>query len=121
MMFVKSDKDMEAGVMPDPKQFVEMNKYNEELKKAGVLISLDGLHASSDGVRVNFDGGKITTVNGPFSHPNELVAGYWLIETDSLQKAVDFAKRVPFDRGVIEIRQIQEMSDFPPEIQKVLN
>ncbi len=119
MMLVKSTAEIEKGALPDTKLFAEMAKYNDELAKAGALISLDGFQPSSKGARVLFSDGKTTVTEGPFANPEELVAGYWVIKVGSKEEAIAWAKRVPFQDGVIEIRQIQEMSDFPAEIQKV--
>lgn len=118
MMLVKGTKDIEAGALPDPSMFADMAKYNDELKQAGALISLDGLQNSSKGARVMFDNGNTVVTDGPFANPEELVEGYWIINAASKKDAVNWAKRVPFKDGVVEVRQIQEMSDFPPEIQK---
>jgi hypothetical protein len=119
-MFVKSDAEIEAGILPDAKLFAEMEKYNDELNKAGALITLDGLHPSSKGARVLFANGQTSVTDGPFSNQSELVAGYWIINAASKEEAVSWAKRVPFTHGVIEVRQIQEASEFPPEIQKII-
>ena len=118
MMMVKSNKEIEKGALPDKKLFAEMAKYNDELAKANILISLDGFHPSSKGARVFFSNGKTSVIEGPFSNPEELVAGYWVIRADSKEEAIKWAERVPFEDGVVEVRQIQELSDFPPEIQK---
>ncbi len=120
-MFVKSDKEIETGALPDKDLFVEMDKYNSKLKEAGVLIHLDGLHPSSKGARVSFSNGKTVVNDGPFPNPEELVAGYWIIKTNSKEEAIEWAKQVPFQDGVVEIRQIQETSDFPQEIQEALS
>jgi len=117
-MFVKGNKQAEEGVLPDVKLFAKMAKYNDELKKAGVLIALDGLTPSSKGTRVSFSNGKTTLTDGPFSNPDDLVEGYWIIKEKSKAEAIEWAKRAPFGGGVIEIRPIQEMSDFPPEVQR---
>jgi hypothetical protein len=122
MMLVKADKQIEAGVLPDKKLFADMEKYNAQLMKTGAWISGEGLHPSSNGARVSFSDGKITVTNGPFSNPNELVAGYWVINATSKEEAIEWAKKIPFNEGagVIEIRQIQEMEDFPSDIQEVV-
>jgi hypothetical protein len=111
-----ADKDW----MPKPEDVSRMMKYNEELKKAGALLSLDGLHPSANGARVSFSGGKPTVVEGPFNKDGkDIVGGYWMIEAKSREEAIAWAKRVPADDGnVIEVRQVFEMSDFPPEVQK---
>jgi hypothetical protein len=112
MMLVKADKNSEAGILPDEKMLAEMGKYNEQLIKAGILLAGDGLQASSKGARVRFLGGKPTVTDGPFVETKELVAGYWMIQVKSKQEAVEWAKRVPFDDGEIEIRQVFELEDF---------
>lgn len=121
MMFVKSNAEIEKGVLPDVKMFAAMDKYNNELKAAGMLIALDGLEASAKGARVIFGGAEPEVIPGPFPHPDGLVAGYWTISAASLDEAVAWAKRVPFAEGVVEVRPIQEVTDFPPEIQAALN
>lgn len=104
----------------DPKVFEDMNRYNEELQKAGVLLALDGLHHPKTAVRVKLDGGKKKLVDGPFTEAKEIVGGYWIIQTRTREEAVEWASRVPLDPGsVVELRQIVEMSDFPAEIQKI--
>lgn len=118
MILVKGDEQTEANILPDKKLFADMAKYNNELTKAGVLLSLDGLHPSSKGARVSFSDGVPAVTNGPFPNPKELVAGYWIINVNSKENAIEWAKRIPFKEGVVEIRQIQEMSDFPPDIQQ---
>ena len=120
MMFVKSNIMAESGALPDAKMIAEMEKYNNSLKDAGMLIALDGLRASKDGVRIVFENGNASVMAGPFPHPEELVSGYWTIQAKSLDDAIAWAKRAPFPEGTIEIRQIQDMSEFPPEIQKVV-
>jgi hypothetical protein len=112
MMLVKADKDSEAGVMPDERLLAEMAKYNEELVKAGVMLAGDGLQASSKGARVHFSGGKPSVTDGPFAETKDLVAGYWMIQVKSKAEAVEWAKKVPFVDGEIEIRQVVELEDF---------
>ena len=114
MMLVKASKESEAGALPDEKILGAMARYNEELVKAGVLLDLSGLQPSSKGARVRFTGGKPTVKDGPFAEAKELVAGYWLIQVKSKAEAVEWATRVPFDDGEIEIRQLFELEDFPP-------
>ncbi|MHB8874449.1 MAG: YciI family protein [Myxococcaceae bacterium] len=115
MMVAKSDEKIEAGALPDAKLVAAMGRYHEELAKAGALLSADGLLPSSKGARVRFSEGK--TSNGPFPGAGELIAGYWLIQAKSKEEAIEWAKRVPFEEGVIEIRQVEELSDFPAELQ----
>jgi hypothetical protein len=115
MMLVKANKDSEAGVLPDQKILAEMGTYNDELVKAGVMLAGEGLQASSKGARVTFSGGKPKVTDGPFTETKELIAGYWMIQVRSKEEAIEWAKRVPFQEGQIEIRQVFELSDFPGE------
>jgi len=113
MMLVKAGKDSEAGVLPDEKILSEMGRYNEELAKAGALLAAEGLQASSKGVRVRYSNGKFKVVDGPFTETKELVAGFWLIQAKSKDEAVEWARRVPFQEGEVEIRPLFELEDFP--------
>ncbi len=116
MVIVKASKESESGAMPDPKIMEEMSKFNEELMKAGVLVSAEGLQASSKGARVKFSGKNRTVIDGPFAETKELVAGFWIWKTNSLQEAIDWVKRCPNphnEDSEIEIRQIFELEDFP--------
>jgi hypothetical protein len=116
----KGYEQAKPGFAPDPKAVEAMMKYNEALQKAGVLLTLDGLHPPSTGVRVSFAGGKPTVTDGPFAEAKEAVGGYWLIQVKSKEEAVQWAMRCPgSDNEVIEVRQVHEFSDFPPEIQEV--
>jgi hypothetical protein len=113
MVFVKANKDSEAGVMPSAQLLTAMGKFNEELVKAGVLLAADGLHASSKGKRVKFSGQQRTVIDGPFAETKELVAGYWLWQVKSIDEAVEWLKRAPFDGGTeVEIRPVFEAADF---------
>src|ERR1700746_2022089 len=116
MVIVKASKNSEAGVMPSEKLLAEMGKFNEELAKAGVLLSGEGLQASSKGARVRFSGKKRTVIDGPFAETKELVAGFWLWKCKSLQEAIDWVKRcpnpMPGEEAEIEIRQVFEEEDF---------
>jgi hypothetical protein len=113
MVLVKANKDSEAGVMPSPKLLAEMGKFNQELIQAGVLLAADGLHASSKGKRVKFSGERRTVIDGPFAETKELVAGYWIWQVRSMEEAVEWLKRAPFDRETeVEIRPVFEMADF---------
>jgi hypothetical protein len=117
MMFVKADKNSEAGVLPSKELIAAMAKFNEEMAKAGVLLAAEGLHASSKGARVKFTRGTPLVTDGPFAETKELVAGFWMIRVKSKQEAIDWIKRAPFGGGAeVEIRQVFEVSDFPPEI-----
>jgi hypothetical protein len=113
MMLVKANKDSEAGVPPDEKILSEMGKYNEELVKADALLAADGLQASSKGVRVRYSNGKFKIIDGPFTETKELIAGFWLIQAKSKEEAVEWAKRVPFREGEVEVRPLYELPDFP--------
>ena len=112
MVIVKADKNSEAGVLPDQKLLTEMGKFNEELAKAGVMLAGEGLQASSKGARVRFSGGKRTVIDGPFAETKELVAGFWLWQVKSLEEAIEWLKRAPFDDTEVEIRQVFEAEDF---------
>lgn len=106
------------GTMPDAKHVEAMMKYNEALQKAGVLLALDGLHPPSMGARVTFAGGKPQVVDGPFAEAKEVLGGYWMIQVKSREEAIAWASRCPaLGNEVIEVRQVQEMSDFPPEVK----
>jgi hypothetical protein len=117
MMIVKANKDSEAGVMPSAADLIEMNKYNEELIKAGVMLAGEGLHASSKGARVKFSGDKRTVIDGPFSETKELIAGFWIIQVRSKEEALEWARRVPFKEGELEVRQVAEAADFAPQLE----
>ena len=112
MILVKADKNSEAGVLPDEKLLTEMGKFNEELVKAGVMLAGEGLQPSSKGARVKFSGSKRTVIDGPFAETKELIAGFWLWQVKSLNEAIDWLKRAPFQEGEVEIRQVFEADDF---------
>ena len=112
MVLVKADKDSEAGVMPDEKLLTDMTKFNEELAKAGVMLAGEGLRPSSQGARVRFAGGKKTVIDGPFAEAKELVAGFWLWQVKSMDEAIEWLKRAPFEDTEVEIRQVAEAADF---------
>lgn len=114
MVIVKASKESEAGILPDEKLLSAMAKYNEEMVKAGVMLAGEGLQASSKGSRVRFSGDKRTVIDGPFAEAKELVAGFWLIQVKSKEEAIEWVKRVPFEDGEIEIRQVFELEDFGP-------
>lgn len=118
MVMVKANRDTEAGVMPSEDILAAMGQYNEELVNAGVMLGGEGLHPSSCGARVRFNEGQPSVVDGPFVEPRELIAGYWIFQTASLQDAVDWVKRCPSSAvgdSEIEIRQIFEAEDFGAE------
>jgi hypothetical protein len=113
MILVKADANSEAGVMPTEQMLADMGKFNEELVRAGVLLAAEGLHPTSKGKRVRFEGKKKRTViDGPFTETKELLAGFWLIQAKSMDEAVEWVKRVPFEESEVEIRQVFEAEDF---------
>ena len=117
MVIVKANKESEAGEMPNEKILTDMGKYNEELVKAGVMLAGEGLHPSSKGKRVRFSGADRTVVDGPFAETKELIAGYWIWMVKSIDDAVNWLKRAPFDGGTeLEIRPIFETEDFGNEM-----
>lgn len=119
LMIPKGYEKAAAGATPDAKAVSAMMKYNESLQKAGVLLALDGLHPPATGARVSFSGGKARVTDGPFTEAKEVLGGYWIIQVKSKAEAVEWASRCPgSDNEVIEVRQIQEMSDFPADVQK---
>jgi len=123
MVIVKADKNSEAGILPPKEPFEKMGKYNEELVKAGVMLAGEGVQPSSKGKRVKFSGTQRTITDGPFTETKELVAGFWLWQVRSLEEAVEWLKRAPFDGGTeIELRPDFELEDFggaiTPEIKE---
>jgi hypothetical protein len=113
MVIVKANTDSEAGVMPNRELLAKMGEFNEGLVKAGVLLAGDGLQPSSKGKRVRFSGDNRTVIDGPFTETKELIAGFWVWQVRSMQEAVEWLKRAPFDRGEeVEIRPLFEASDF---------
>jgi hypothetical protein len=116
LMIPKGYEKAAPGAMPDAKAIAAMMKYNESLRKAGVLLSLEGLHPPSMGARVSFSGGKPRVTDGPFAEAKEVLGGYWMIQVNSREEAIEWAKRCPgSENETIEIRQVQEISDFPAE------
>jgi hypothetical protein len=118
MVLLKADKNTEAGVMPSEKLLTDMGKYNEELVKAGVMLSGEGLQPSSKGARVKFSGNQRSVTDGPFTETKELIAGFWMFQTKSLAEAIDWVKRCPNPlegEAEIEIRQVFEADDFGAE------
>ena len=117
MVFVPGNADSEAGVMPSRELLTQMMKYNEELVKAGVMLAGDGLTPTSKAKRVRFDGAKRTVVDGPFAETKELVAGYWIWQVKSIDEAVEWLKRAPFDGGTeVTIRPVFDPADFGDEL-----
>ena len=121
MMLVipKAYENARADFVPPVELVAKMTKYNESLTKAGVLLGLDGLQPPVKGARVKFSGGKPKVTDGPFTESKELLGGYWMIQVKSRDEAIEWAKRAPMlDGDIIEVRQVQELSDFPPDVQK---
>ncbi len=120
MVIIKADKNSEAGVLPTKEtkeMFAAMGKFNEALVKAGLMLAGEGLQPSSKGKRVRFSGQQRTVIDGPFPETKELIGGFWLWQVKSMEEAVEWLKRAPFDGGTeVEIRQVYEASDFPAEV-----
>jgi hypothetical protein len=117
MVIVKASKESEAGALPSTDILAKMGKYNEELVKAGVMLAGEGLQPTSKGKRVRFSGAERTVIDGPFPETKELIAGFWLWQAPSMDDAVQWLKRAPFDGGTeVEIRQIFETADFGAEM-----
>ncbi|WP_017301706.1 YciI family protein [Nodosilinea nodulosa] len=112
IVLVKATPESEAGAMPTEDLLAEMGQFNEELVSAGVMLAGEGLHPSSKGVRVQFSGSNRTVVDGPFTETKELVAGFWIWQVKSIEEAVAWVKRSPFQEGELEIRPIFEAEDF---------
>ena len=119
LMIPKGYETAQPGIDLDPRRVEAMMKYNEDLAKAGVLLALDGLHPPSTGARVTFEGGRPKVTDGPFAEAKEVLGGYWMINVGSRAEAIEWATRCPASENeIIEIRQVQEMSDFSEEVQK---
>ena len=116
MVLVKASPESEAGEMPSEELLSQMTDFNEELVKAGVMLAGEGLHPSSKGARVAFSGGERKVIDGPFAETKELVAGYWVWQVKSLDEAVEWLKRAPFQEGEVEIRPVFETDDFGDEL-----
>lgn len=117
MVIVKADKNSEAGILPKKELFEKMGKYNEELMKAGIMLAAEGLQATAKGKRVKFSGTQRTVIDGPFTESKELIAGFWLWQVRSMEEAVEWLKRAPFDGGTeVEIRRVFEAEDFGAEL-----
>jgi hypothetical protein len=121
MVIVKANRESEAGQLPGTEILTRMGKYNEHLVKAGVMLAADGLQASSKGKRVKFSGEKRTVIDGPFTESKELIAGYWMWQVRSMDEAIEWLKRAPFDGGdEIEIRPVFEAADFGENLTPAL-
>ena len=119
IMLPKGYEKAEPGTVPDAKAVAAMMKYNESLQKAGVLLALDGLHPPSMGARVSFAGGKAKVTDGPFTEAKEVIGGYWMIQVKSKEEAIEWACRCPGGPNeTIEVRQVQELADFPADVQE---
>lgn len=122
MVLVKANEGSEAGVLPTQEQLAAMTRFNEELVRAGVMLAGEGLHPSSRGKRIRFEGDKRTVIDGPFAETKELIAGFWLWQVSSLDEAVEWLKRAPFQEGDVEIRPVMEAEDLgealTPEIRE---
>jgi hypothetical protein len=122
MLLMFPSPDAETGKLPDAKTVEAMMKYNAEMAKAGILLALDGLQSSAKGARVRFSTtGKASVSDGPFSESKEIVGGYWMIQVKSKEEALEWAKRCPVtdEQTMVEVRQVFEMTDFGPDVQKV--
>ncbi|HEX4561733.1 MAG TPA: YciI family protein [Gemmatimonadales bacterium] len=123
MMLVipKAYENVKADFVPPADLLIKMGKFNESLSKAGVLISLDGLTPPPKAARVTFAGGKPRVTDGPFAEAKEMVGGYWMIQVRSREEAIEWARRAPMlDGDTIEIRQVQELADFPEDVRKAI-
>ena len=121
LMIPKGYEQAPPGTVPDAKAVAAMMKYNESLQKAGVLLALDGLHPPSMGARVTFAGGKPEVTDGPFAEAKEVLGGYWMIQVKSKAEAIEWAKRIPGSPNeTVEVRQVMEFDDFPPDVQKAI-
>jgi hypothetical protein len=119
LMIPKGYETAKPGTLPDAKAVEAMMKFNQDLQKAGVLLSLEGLHPPSMGVRVSFPEGKPIVTDGPFAESKEVVGGFWILQLKSKAEAIEWAKKCPAGKNeIIEIRQVQEMADFPADVQK---
>ena len=112
MVIVKASPDSEAGVLPTEQELADMGNFNDELVKAGIMLAGEGLHDSSKGIRVRFDGSKRAVIDGPFAETKELIAGFWIWQVKDRDEAIAWAKRIPFQEGEVEIRQVFESEDF---------
>ncbi len=122
LMIPHGYEDAKPGTMPEAEAVAAMMKYNQSLQDAGVLLALEGLHPPSMGARVSFAGGKPRVTDGPFAEVKEVLGGYWMINVGSREEAIEWAKRCPASGNeVIEVRQVQEMEEFPPDVQAELS
>jgi hypothetical protein len=121
LMIPKGYEKAAPGTMPDAKAVAAMMKYNESLQKAGILLSLNGLHPLSEGARISFSGGKPKVTDGPFVEAKEVIGGYWMLQVKSKEEAIEWASRCPAaENETIEVRQLFELSEFPPDVQEAV-
>jgi hypothetical protein len=121
LMIPKGYGQTAPGTIPDREAVANMMKYNESLSKAGILLSLNGLHPLSEGARISFSGGKPKVTDGPFTEAKEVIGGYWMIQVKSKEEAIEWASRCPAaDHEMIEVRQLFELSEFPPDVQEAV-
>jgi hypothetical protein len=121
LMIPKGYEQAAPGTIPDREAVANMMKYNESLQKAGILLSLNGLHPLSEGARISFSGGKPKVTDGPFVEAKEVIGGYWMIQVKSKEEAIEWASRCPAgDHETIEVRQLFELSEFPPDVQEAV-
>jgi hypothetical protein len=120
IVFVKASKESETGAMPEKKDLADMQRFNQELVNAGMMLAGEGLHATKEGKRIAFGGSTPKVSDGPFAEPQTLVAGYWVLKANSIDEVVDWMKKAPFKEGELEIRQIAEDEEFAfaPEIMQ---
>jgi hypothetical protein len=116
MVIVKASPNSEAGAMPNEEMLTQMGRFNEDLVNAGIMLAGEGLHPTSRGVRVRFSGDQRTVINGPFTETKELIAGFWIWQVESMDEAIQWLKRAPFDdEAEIEVRPVFEAEDFGDE------
>jgi hypothetical protein len=121
LMIPKGYEKAAPGTIPDREALANMMKYNESLQKAGILLSLNGLHPLSEGARISFSGGKPKVTDGPFVEAKEVIGGYWMIQVKSKEEAIEWASRCPAaENETIEVRQLFELSEFPPDVQEAV-
>ena len=119
MVLVPGSPESEAGETPSTEGLGAMTRYNEELVRSGVMLAGEGLHPTSRGAKVRFNGSERTVIDGPFTEAKEMIGGFWIIDVKSQDEAIEWAKRCPLGEGAaeLELRQVFEMSDFPPDLQ----
>jgi hypothetical protein len=115
IVMVKGNQDTEAGTLPTKEELTEMGNFNDQLVKAGIMLAGEGLQPTSKGMKVRYDGSKRTVIDGPFAEAKEVVAGFWMWQVRSRDEAIEWAKRIPFREGEVEIRQVFEEDDFGAE------